>query len=407
MIQKNIYRTLVICLSFFPILISGCKKDDAPSDEVPEPGIMIDGVTLFEGHEGLIDFPFPVSFNRAFNKDITIHYKTADGIAKAGIDYEAVTNGSIVIPAGKTSGNIVIKVIGNDIREADKTFTVELLSSDYGVILRNSATGYIRNDDNTIKIATTGYEAATSYDGYTLEWQDEFTDRVDPDIWWNQNGDGCPDLCGWGNNESQYYTDRSSNIFIQDGHLVIEARPENYQGKSYTSSKILTTGKKAMRYGRIDIRAQLPYGQGIWPAFWMMPEESKYGGWPSSGEIDIMEMVGHQSNMVHGTVHYGPGPSSIHQTSSHVKAGGGIFNDDFNVFSLVWKEDELIWLVNDQEFKRITPDQLDGQFWPFNEYFYLIINFAVGGNWPGYPDATTLFPQWLVVDYVRYYSANE
>ncbi|WP_126971194.1 family 16 glycosylhydrolase [Gynurincola endophyticus] len=401
MIRLNyIFSALVLLLVF-----TSCEKDKEEIEGVPEPGIEIKDVTKAEGNSGLTDFDFEVSFNRAFNMDITIQYTVHDGTAIGGEDFQPVTNGTLVVPAGRTKSSIVVKVIGDEIRENNETFTVELLSANYGVITRKTATGTIVNDDSKIEIATTGYSTPMSYSGYTLAWNDEFTDGFDANIWTNQNGNGCPELCGWGNNELEYYTARSENIYTQQGNLVIEARQERYQGFDYTSSKIITRDKKFFKYGRIDIRAQLPYGQGIWPAFWLMPQHEVFGGWPSSGEIDMMEMVGNTPNQSHGTLHYGPGPSSVHSTSSYTLPSG-ILHDEFHVYSLIWKEDEIVWLVDDIEFKRMTPADLNGHHWPFNEEFYMIINFAIGGNWPGNPNATTEFPQWLIVDYVRYFAPN-
>lgn len=400
---KNIYK-----LSFVALLLTviACEKESTTDiDGVPEPGISIEDISAQEGNSGMTDFNFAISLNRSYPSDITINYTTHEGTAKATDDFQSVTNGSITIEAGKTSGFITVKVVGDDIRENVETFSVELLETNKGVIVKKTATGTILNDDVKLEIATTGYSTPDNYPNFTLVWSDEFTDGYDSNIWTNQNGNGCPDLCGWGNNELEYYTDRPENIYTQQGNLIIEAKKESYMGFEYTSSKLITKDKKFFKYGRIDVRAQLPKGKGIWPAFWLMPQHDVYGGWPRSGEIDMMEMVGHQPNQSHGTIHYGNGPSSIYTTSSYTLPQG-ILNDEFHVYSLIWEEDLLVWLVDDVEFKRVTPADLNGENWPFNEEFYMIINFAVGGNWPGSPDATTEFPQWLIVDYVRYFSAD-
>ncbi len=152
----------------------------------------------------------------------------------------------------------------------------------------------------------------------------------------------------------------------------------------------------------MDIRAILPKGKGIWPAFWMLPQYNVFGGWPRSGEIDIMEMVGHEPNKVHGTLHYGPGPGSIFQGMSYTLPQGD-FSNAFHVFSLEWKEDLLKWYVDGNLFQTINKSALGSNNYPFNEMFYFIFNLAIGGNWPGNPDATTNFPQWLIVDYIRVY----
>lgn len=250
-------------------------------------------------------------------------------------------------------------------------------------------------------ISDTGYEAPTSYKGMSLAWKDDFNGtELDPSVWSFENGDGCPNLCGWGNNELEYY--RPENLSFQDGKMIIEARPEAFGGKSYTSSRILTRGKKAFKFGRIDIRARLPKGKGIWPAFWLLPQNNVYGGWPRSGEIDLMEMVGHEPGKVHGTLHFGPGPGST-QISRSYTLPSGTFNDEFHVFSLEWKPDVIKWYVDGNLYSTATKADFGANNYPFNEDFFLIFNLAVGGAWPGNPDATTTFPQWLIVDYIRVY----
>jgi beta-glucanase (GH16 family) len=184
--------------------------------------------------------------------------------------------------------------------------------------------------------------------------------------------------------------------------MIIEARKESYAGKNYTSSKILTRGKKFFKFGRIDIRAKLPKGKGIWPAFWLLPQNNVFGGWPRSGEIDLMEMIGHEPNRSYGTLHFGPGPGST-QLGRNYTLPSGIFNDEFHVFSLEWKNNEIKWFIDGNLFSTYTIADFGTNNYPFNEDFFLIFNLAVGGNWPGSPDASTYFPQWLIVDYVRLY----
>jgi beta-glucanase (GH16 family) len=282
--------------------------------------------------------------------------------------------------------------------------TVTLSGASGGTFQKSTAVGRITNDDLKISFPTTGYDAPTSYPGYALVWADEFNGPVlNATHWVHQNGDGCPNLCGWGNNELEYYTDRPDNLFFQDGNLVIEAKKENFSGKSYTSSKILTAGKKPIKFGRIDIRAILPKGKGIWPALWLLPQNNAFGGWPRSGEIDLMELVGHEPNKVYGTLHYGPGPGSTQISRGYTLPGGATFNDEYHVFSLEWKEDQIKWFVDGNLFSTVQKNDLGSNNYPFNEEFYLIFNLAVGGNWPGNPDATTVLPQWMVVDYIRLY----
>lgn len=242
---------------------------------------------------------------------------------------------------------------------------------------------------------------------YQLIWSDEFDgNELNMDNWSFELGDGCHlgvNLCGWGNNELQYYTDRTENIFVQDGSLHIVARDERFQNKNYTSARIRTIDKGDWKFGRFEIRAKLPEGQGIWPAVWMLPTEEVFGGWPRSGEIDIMELVGHRPSTVHGTVHYGPVWPQNQNKGNTYSLSSGKFSDDFHVFSIEWMEDEINWYVNDTLFHTVTPEILSPHNYPFNETFHLILNLAVGGNWPGNPNSSTRFPQTLEVDYIRVY----
>lgn len=397
--------SVIICSLSFTLSSAGCSKNSGGSgDDTPVvPAISINDVTFFEGNSGNTTFEFEVTLDKKTTKEVTVNYSIIGTTAKAGEDFVAATNQTITIPAGETRKNIIVSVVGDDIKEGDDAFTVQLQNPVNGSLSKQSGIGTIRNDDTKVAYTNTGYDAPTSYAGYTLTWSDEFNGpALNTAIWGHQNGDGCPGLCGWGNNELEYYTDRADNLFFQDGKMIIEARPESFQGKNYTSSKILTQGKKPIKFGRIDIRAILPKGKGIWPAFWLMPEKSVFGGWPKSGEIDLMEVVGHEPNKTHGTLHFGPGPGSTQITRS-TTLPSGTFNDEFHVFSLEWKQDQIKWLVDGNLFSTVNKADLGANNYPFNEEFFLIVNLAVGGNWPGNPDATTTFPQWLIVDYIRLY----
>jgi beta-glucanase (GH16 family) len=253
----------------------------------------------------------------------------------------------------------------------------------------------------SIAIPTTGFTSPSSYDGMTLVWEDQFEGTtLDIANWTHETGTGSN---GWGNNELQYY--RSNNTTLQDGHLIITAKEESVSGSNYTSSRIISKDKKTFRYGRIDVRAALPRGKGLWPAIWMLGNNFETVGWPACGEIDIMEMVGGGSGdrTVHGTVHW-------ENSGQHAEYGGntslssGTFNDEFHVFSIEWTASEIRWYLDDTEFHVIstTPAELD----EFRRSFFFIMNVAVGGNWPGNPDATTTFPQHMIVDYVRVFQAD-
>jgi beta-glucanase (GH16 family) len=252
--------------------------------------------------------------------------------------------------------------------------------------------------------ASSNGDAVAAVGGIT--WQDEFEGRagtpVDGGKWGFDIGGS-----GWGNNELQYYTDSTSNVALDGrGHLAITARRENpanyqchYGACQYTSARIKTAGKFTQRYGRFEARIKVPKGQGIWPAFWMLGDNIGGVGWPNSGEIDIMENVGKAPNTGHGTVH-GPGYSG----------GGGIggsrtlgapLGDDFHNFAVDWSPDLIVWTLDGSEYFRITPASPNGRQWVFDHPFFMILNVAVGGNWPGDPDNSTSLPQTMLVDYVR------
>ena len=235
----------------------------------------------------------------------------------------------------------------------------------------------------------------------TLVWSDEFNGTsVDLNNWTFEEGGG-----GWGNNELQYH--RAQNATVEGGVLKITAKQENYRGKQYTSSRMRSYQKADFFYGRFEARIKIPVGQGIWPAFWMMPTDELYGTWPASGEIDIMENVGHEESRIHGTIHYGPDWQGRQNSGSGYDLyNGERFTDDFHVFAVEKTPDEIRWYVDDVLYFSRTPSDIAPEFWPFNEQFYFILNVAVGGNWPGSPDATTVFPQVMEVDYVRVYDLN-
>ena len=229
--------------------------------------------------------------------------------------------------------------------------------------------------------------------GWTLVWNDEFSGpRIDSTKWSHEVNDN-----GGGNNELQYYTARSENSFIRDGALVIQARKEAYLTRQYTSARMVSRLKGDWRYGRFEINAQVPYGKGMWPAIWMMPTDSEYGGWPASGEIDIMEILGHEPWKTYGTIHFGSSPASHQQAGGNYSLAAGTFAGGFHVFAIEWDSTQIRWYVDGTKFFQTTIAQ------PFDKRFFMILNVAVGGNWPGNPDEFTSFPQEMLVDYVRVY----
>ena len=230
-------------------------------------------------------------------------------------------------------------------------------------------------------------------------WADEFNGPANsaPDAakWTYDLGGG-----GWGNQELETYTNLPQNVFVDGaGHLVIRAERS---GSTYTSARLKTLGKFSAQYGTIEARIRLPFGQGIWPAFWMLGTNFATAGWPQCGEIDIMENIGQQPSINHGSAH-GPGYSGGNSvTGLYTLPGGARLSDDFHVFAIQWAPGTIKFLVDGNPYKTVTASSLpSGAPWVFDSPFFLILNVAVGGSWPGGPDATTQFPQQMMVDYVR------
>ncbi|AGZ45892.1 glycoside hydrolase family 16 protein [Actinoplanes friuliensis] len=235
-----------------------------------------------------------------------------------------------------------------------------------------------------------------------ITWQDEFNGAagapIDASKWKFDIGGG-----GFGNNEQQYYTNSTSNVSTDgQGHLAITARKENpsnlqchYGTCQYTSGRILTADKFSQRYGRFEASIKVPKGQGIWPAFWMLGGNN----WPATGEIDIMENVGKEPNTLYGTVH-GPGYSGGEGIGGNRNIGQPLSNA-FHNYAVEWSPNLIVWYLDGSEYFRVTPASLGGDQWVFDHNFFMILNVAVGGNWPGYPDGSTQFPQTMLVDYVR------
>lgn len=206
---------------------------------------------------------------------------------------------------------------------------------------------------------------------------------------------------GWGNNELQYYTDRPENVTVQNGILIINAKKEDFNGSSYTSARLVTKGKFEQAYGRFEARMRLPFGQGIWPAFWLLGANIDEVGWPNCGEIDIMEYRGQNPTTLIGTVH-GPDYSAGESISKSYNLVNDRFDTGFHIFGIEWGPEYINYYVDDVLYNQITPDDVTGE-WVFNHPFYIIINMAVGGNFVGSPNTETTFPQTLLVDYVRVY----
>ena len=255
-------------------------------------------------------------------------------------------------------------------------------------------------NDGWIIPTYTGYTTPESYEGYGLTWSDEFSGTDINTNYWGFDIGGN----GWGNNELQYYTNR--NAYLKDGMLVIRAQQESYSGRNYTSARLKTQGKQNFQYGRIDIRARMPEGQGIWPALWMLGKNITEVSWPYCGEVDIMEMVGGGSgkdNRVLGTAHWNVGGLTTDYSPTYfgnTKSMSENLSNNFHVYSIVWDSNRIKWYIDDVQYHIMSIDD-SASLAAFQKEFFFIFNIAVGGNLPGNPNTSTVFPQRLLVDYVR------
>jgi len=233
--------------------------------------------------------------------------------------------------------------------------------------------------------------------GQELLWSEEFSGRkLDPQVWNFELGDGCPELCGWGNNERQVYTKR--NHRLENGKLIITARLED---SLYTSTRITTQGKKVIQYGRVEARIKLPRGKGLWPAFWMLGSNIKEVGWPRCGEIDIMEYVGRAPGQVFTSLHTA---HSHGNTINSKQTAIASLEEGFHTFAVDWSPEQIAFYVDGKLAYTFAPRDRSEAVWPFDQPFYLLLNLAVGGNFGGPEVDDSIFPQEYVVDYIRLYA---
>jgi len=262
------------------------------------------------------------------------------------------------------------------------------------------------SDDKANPLDENGIDDSLKIDGYDLVWNDEFDgSSIDISKWGHEiNGNGG------GNNELQYYTNRSDNSYVKDGKLFIIAKKEQYTDtdgtKEYTSARMRTLNKGDWLYGRVEVSAKLPSGRGTWPAIWMLPSDWEYGGWPASGEIDIMEHVGYDPNVVHGSVH----TSAYNHTIGTQKSSKLLIptaQSDFHVYVVEWFADRINFYIDDQLYFVFNNEIAGWEKWPFDKRFHLILNIAVGGNWGGIQGIdNNIFPATMEIDYVRVYEKN-
>ena len=382
--------------AIYVLLLIGCGKKNSGTASSNLPSVNIGNISQLRSTSSAV-FHFPVTLSTASTTDVSVHYATVSGTATPNKDFSPI-NGTITIPANSLSGSIDVTVIGDSLRQADQSFSVQLDNPTNCTLGTSVGVGTIINSDGLyFPVDTTGYSTPTSYPGYTLAWSDEFNgNQIDPNTWTFESGNNN----GWGNNELEFYTSSTQNAFVSNGNLIIEARQQASGGFPYSSARIKTQDKKTFTYGRIDIRAKLPTGQGIWPALWMLGNNISTVSWPACGEIDIMELLGQQPNKVYQTIHWGADVATNKSIGTNYVLNSGNFNQQFHVYSLDWEQDSIKMFVDDQTAFAVPRTSVN-VLYPFDSPFFFVFNIACGGNWPGSPDGTTVFPQRMVVDYVR------
>ncbi|QTL99182.1 family 16 glycosylhydrolase [Iocasia frigidifontis] len=390
-------------------IVKGYLENGAFKAEVTDAGQQEHSIQLMQG---------PVNLERGKKYQITF-------------DARSDSNNGIVIKLGADARRSWTAYIQDNktLSTEMKTYQVEFVmgqktdeNTRFEIWLLNEGNYWIDNivlkETGQVEMVAEGTKTEADEDkveNWELVWSEEFnSSEINTDIWnfqlgngpdWNQ--DGSPDA--WGNEEAEYYTE--DNAYIENGKLVIEAREETRidMGKRlhYTSARLNTKDKYTFKYGRIEVRAKLPEGgQGIWPAIWLLGSNEDTAIWPACGEIDIMEYLGHEPNIIHGTSH-GPvsaGPGIGHKYELPL---GEKFSDKYHDFILEWDEDELEFYVDDVLYHVVNKHEAGEADWVFDHDFYMLLNLAVGGSWPGYPDETTPFPQTMKVDYVRYYQDTD
>lgn len=399
-------RTVAVFLAIAGLALGvpACVADD---DGIPAPRnlpvLRISDVTVQEGDvDDTLRLAVRLVGLNATN--VVFAFGTSEATASSPSDYKILTAGSMIFGVLDTLKFIDILIKADEAREPVEKLVLKFFNPVNGTIENDRITVTIEDDDDNLAdlvIPAGGSSSPEAYPGYTLVWRDEFEgDVVDPANWSFDIGDGCPNLCGWGNNELEYY--RQENTDIMNGYLVITAKRQAFGGRDFTSSRLITKGKRQFKFGRVDIRAALPEGRGIWPATWMLGSNIDAVSWPACGEIDIMELTGDRPDRVVGTVHFGENVSA-HQfiSANRFAPAGQSYQDEFHVYSINWEANLIQFMVDNEVYHTITPASLAGAPYPFNKAFFFIFNLAVGGNWPGSPDNSTRFPQHLIVDYIR------
>lgn len=243
--------------------------------------------------------------------------------------------------------------------------------------------------------------STTNTTDYTLVWEDNFDvdGSISSDKWTYETGNGCPYLCGWGNGEAQYYTARPENVVVANGHLRIQAQRENYQGSSFTSARIKTQSLFQFTYGKVEVRAKLPTGAGVWPAIWLLGSNITTVGWPSCGEIDIMEFAGNRPHQISAAIHNASSYGNTQYSERHPIENAG---SDFHVYEIVWDADKIQFFVDGTRFYVYSPYPKTAENWPFDADHFIILNVAMGGSYGG-SISDNFQSSAMEIDYIRVY----
>jgi len=402
MVPQKIFSIIsagVICLIFI-----SCSKN---SDTTPEPNpgqTVLPEISVLNVSQPITAnntiLQFYVNLNRSSTSVVSVDYSLVDGTAVSPKDY-ASSSGTLTFPAGKVQTTVDVQVNGDqtNLRRPNIQFALQLSKPVQCTLATTSALATILTEDGTyLPTDNTGYTTPATYPGYTLVWSDEFSgSTLDLNTWNQEIGNNS----GWGNNELEYYTNSPKNCFLSNGNLIIEARKEAMGGFNYSSTRMTTQNKKTFKFGRIDIRAKLPVSKGMWPALWMLGSNITSVGWPACGEMDIMELIGTYPGRVSATMHWKNSGGAHASKGNNYNLVSGDFSQQYHVYSMVWTQDLIKNYVDDQLILTVSASDVGAANYPFNANQFFIFNVAVGGDWPGPPDATTPFPQRMFVDYVR------
>jgi beta-glucanase (GH16 family) len=372
----KIKGTIVILLVVNLWFIFSCKKDSTFTT-LDTPAVSYSkSVSIVEDNYDLL-LQINVNLSHISDSIVEIHYSTEDSSAVNGDDYVGVPDGILTFKPGEKSKTIPIQVKANTNQKKDLIFFVNLNSATHA----NLEAGKV-----WVKIINVDYA--------TLVWSDEFDGTILNTTDWNfELGNNN----GWGNNELEIYTNSSNNVFLESGYLNIKAIKN--VDNTYTSARITTSGKRQFTHCRVDILAKLPEGKGLWPALWMLGSNISSVGWPTCGELDMVEVLGDNTKKTYGTAHW--------YNTEHKSSGGnytltsGSFSSGFHLFTFIWTPNNLKWLVDSIQYYTVDKATISGFPMDLPEFF--IFNVAVGGNWPGSPSGTTVFPQSMLVDYIRVY----